>query len=319
MTIVIAAAVWAAVLGLVVIRGHGAADRSTIYAALAIGVGVALNITPLYVLVDGWLGHRNLGDLIANASIILGVSSIARGVVTAADGTLPFVRIILWRWMAWIAISLSVLAFSMIDMHGTSAQFMIDYGDQLAAAVYSGVQHTYFGLVTASLAVICARQIARTGGLVRFSAGVMMTGGVVQAFSCANVLFMNTVHVLGNERLLSVGQWVYDIANSAGYVLLSAGFVLLPAARFFSERRLRGRAGSLARELEPAWRRALDTRRSGPRADTPDEIESILYRQAVVVRDAQAGARGEFHLSAREEALLEEAESLLLGAGSYRA
>lgn len=313
-SIIVASALLIAVIALLFIRGFGAADRSTIYAVSAVGVGVVLNITPLYGLVDGWLGARNIADLIANTSIILGMASLARGVVTAADGSLPLARIILGEWTPWVAVLLSIIAFSLIDIAGTSSQFMIDYGDQPAAAVYSGLQNLYFGLVTTSLAIICARQLGRARGFKRAAAGVLMVGSIIQTVSCADVIFMDIAHVLGEIQLMELGQWVYDFANSVGIVLMATGFVLLPIARFINEQRFRHRAESLAQELNPTWRRALDTQRSGPRADTTEEIGSILYRQAIEVRDAQASARNVFQLSAGEAALLGEAESLLLDA-----
>ena len=164
MTIVVAAAIWIGLIALFILRWHSQADRSTIYLGMAAGFGLLLNIDPVYLIADGWLGGVNLGDLLANTAIIVGVSSFARGVAKAADGSSPIARVVLGPYVLVGVVVISAAAFSMIKTTGSSTRFMFDYGDQPAAAVYSGVQHLYFGLVTLAMAVVCIGQLANVRG-----------------------------------------------------------------------------------------------------------------------------------------------------------
>ena len=93
--VLIATALWLAVIGLIILRGHGAADRSTINATAAVGVGLSLNISPLYMTVDAWLGRHNLTGLIANIAIIFGMSSLARAVARASSEQIWLSKLVL--------------------------------------------------------------------------------------------------------------------------------------------------------------------------------------------------------------------------------
>lgn len=323
--ILIAASVWMAVIGLVVLRGHGAADRSTIYATASVGVGLALNISPLYMAVDAWLGGRNLTDLIANTAIIFGMSALARAVARASSEQMWLSRIVLGPRTAWFAVAftvvaISAVAFSQIEMRGTSALFMIDYGDQPATALYSSVQHVYFGAVTASLAIICAREAMRVRGAKLFGTIVLMLGGALQAFSCVDVLIMNFSHVAGNEAILSTAQTIYDYVNGTSILLITAGFVLLPLGRLVDRRHENARAAQLVQVLTPAWKRARLLKPLGPTVEKSDDHSSALYRLIIEIRDVQATLGQGFRLSAQETVALDEAERHLSGRqGSVRA
>lgn len=316
--VLIAASVWLAVIGLLALRGHGAADRSTIYATASVGAGVALNITPLYTVVDAWLGGRNLTDLIANTAIIFGMSALARAVTVASDQHIWLSRILLgprttWLAVAFTVVAISALAFSQIDMQGTSARFMIDYGDQPATALYSGVQHVYFGAVTVSLAIVCAREAQRVRGAKRIATIVLMLGGTLQSISCVDVLVMDIAHVAGSEGILRTAQTLYDYVNGISFLLITAGFVLLPLGRVIDAHRDNQRSAQLVKTLAPAWKRARELKPLGPTVEKSDDHGSALYRLIIEVRDVQASLGKRFSLSRDEAEALDEAERHLTG------
>lgn len=316
--VLIAASVWLAVVGLVILRGHGAADRSTIYAAASVGMGLALNITPLYTTVDALLGGRNLAGLIANTAIIVGMSALARAVAHASNQQTRLSRITLGPRASWLSVvvtvvAISAIAFSQIEMDGTSARFMIDFGDQPPAAVYSGVQHVYFGAVTASLAIICAREMLRVRGAKQFGTAVLMLGGAIQTISCVDVLVMDIAHVASDETVLSVAQTIYDYVNAISFLLITAGFVLLPIGGLIDSRRATKKSAQLVRTLTPAWKRARTLKPLGPAVEGSPDSTSALYRLIIEVRDAQATLSRGFHLSTDEAGALDEAEHHLIG------
>ncbi|WP_295689331.1 hypothetical protein [uncultured Brevibacterium sp.] len=316
--VLIATALWLAVVGLIILRGHGAADRSTINATASVGVGLSLNITPLYLTVDAWLGGHNLTDLIANVAIIFGISALARGVARASNEQMWLSKLVLGPRRTWLTVAItvaaiSILAFSQIDMEGTSARFMIDYGDQPAAALYSGVQHVYFGAVTASLAIICAREASRVRGAKRLATIILMLGGAIQTLSCLDVLVMDASHVAANDRVLAAAQGVYDYVNAISFLLITAGFVLLPLGRLIDNRRHNKRSVHLLGTITPAWERAQDLEPLGARVEKSDDHGSALYRLVVEVRDVQATKGHDFTLTTDEAAALDEAERHLMG------
>ena len=118
MTIVTAAAIWIGLIALFIFRWHSQADHSTIYLGMAAGFGLLLNIDPVYLIADGWLGGYNLGDLLANSAIIVGVASFARGVAKAAHGSPPIARVVLGPYVL-----VSVAVISVAAIMGKSADF----------------------------------------------------------------------------------------------------------------------------------------------------------------------------------------------------
>jgi hypothetical protein len=316
MTIVVAGAIWTGLIALLIFRWRSPADRSTTYLGMAVGFGLLLNIDPVYLIADGWLGGHNFADLLANTAIIVGVSSFARGVAKAADGSPPIAKVILGPYVLLVVVAVSTASFSMIETTGSSTLFMVDYGGQPAAAVYSGSQHLYFGLVTLAMAVVCIGQLTNVRGFMLVSTIVLLIGSIGQTLTCVDVIFMDVSHVLGNASLLRFGQSFYDYSNGLSIVLLAAGFAMLPGARFFDARRTRARIARMVEELGPAWSRALNARASGPTVEPSGDQEAILHRQLVEIRDAQASLGGEYDLSPAEISRLETAEAFLLGGSS---
>ncbi len=316
MTIVVAAAIWVGLIALFILRWPGQADRLTIYFGMAAGFGLLLNIDPVYLIADRWVGGANLADLLANTAIIIGVAAFARGVAKAADGSSRIARVVLGPYVLVGVVVISAAAFAMIKTTGSSTRFMLDYGDQPAAAVYSGVQHLYFGLVTLAMAVVCIGQLANVRGFMRTATIVLLIGSLGQTLTCIVVVVMDVSHVAGNESLLRLGQHFYDYGNSLSIVLIAAGLVMLPGARFLSARRMNAQIARLVVELRPAWSRALEAKSSSPTVEPFGDQESVLYRELVEIRDAQASLGTEYELSPTEVSRLETAEALLLGGTS---
>ena len=316
MTIVVAAAIWTGLIALFFFKWHSPADRSTIYFGMAAGFGLLLNIDPVYLIADRWVGGANLADLLANTAIIVGVAAFARGVAKAADGSSRIARVVLGPYVLVGVVVISAAAFAMIKTTGSSTRFMLDYGDQPAAAVYSGVQHLYFGLVTLAMAVVCIGQLASVRGFTRTATIVLLIGSLGQTLTCIVVVVMDVSHVAGNESLLRLGQHFYDYGNSLSIVLIAAGLVMLPSARFLDSRRTNAQIAWLVEELGPAWSRALEAKSSGPKVEPSGDQESVLYRQLIEIRDAQASLGSKYELSAAEVSRLETAEAFLLGGSS---
>jgi len=79
----------------------------------------------------------------------------------------------------------------------------------------------------------------------------------------------------------------------------------------------------LVEDLKPLWAEAT-TARPGislniHRAFPTDELDTLLHRQVVEIRDAMIDTRVQFRLSERDRALVERAERHLVGAGPANA
>lgn len=312
MTVLIAAAIWAALVGVAILRRHSPADRSTIYLGMAVGFGLLLNVDSVYLAVDGVLGGENYADLLANTAIIVGFSSFARGIAKAANVSSPVAKIVLGPYVLVAVMILSAAAFAMIETSGSSTRFMVDYGDQPAAAAYSIVQHLYFGTVTLAMAVVCIGQRAQSRGVMLAAINVLLIGSLGQTLTCVDVIVMDIAHLAGNEGLLGIGQRIYDYSNGLSIVLIAAGFVMIPGARILLARRADEQIAHLVRDLSPAWSRATQARSSRLSLEPAGDQESVLYRQLVEIRDAQSVLGSQFQLSPAEVTQLDIAEALLL-------
>jgi hypothetical protein len=121
---------------------------------------MVLNINPIYLLADGWVGGRNYADLGANLLLLTGVYFLARAIQRAAQPA-SYGRKSSYEASAKAGlVSTSMLAsilFILIDAPVTSTSFMRDYGGQWAACLYSAGQYLYIGAVMAAAGWTCVR------------------------------------------------------------------------------------------------------------------------------------------------------------------
>src|SRR5699024_3550157 len=144
---------WALTICLLLFRPRNK-DHSMTWAAAAIAASVTLNIDRLYIAFDKLVGGHNFGDLLSNLALILGVFFLARAISHVYDYSNKAIRSLLGPASLVVAVIAMIGSFAWIDDQHTSTVFMVDYGDQLAAAVYSSVQYLYFGIVLICMARI---------------------------------------------------------------------------------------------------------------------------------------------------------------------
>ena len=134
---------------------------------------------------------------------------------------------------------------------------------------------------------------------------------------CLAVIVMDIAHVTGQLDLMHAVQPTYGPLSLLTFLFLCAGFAVQPAVRR-AQHHLRGkRTAALAADLEPLWNRATTARpglsQADPLATSADDAEGRLHREIVEIRDAMIDPRITFDTSRAEIALLERAESHLLG------
>ncbi|WP_424468073.1 hypothetical protein [Pseudoclavibacter helvolus] len=223
---VVAAFLWALVLAQL-LRARRRKNHSVLYSALTITVSLTLNIDSVYLAVDAVLGGRNLADLIANALLMTGLYFLFLAVIGAAWTVgARFVRTPL-RWFLAASLAVITVTFFFIDAPRSSTSFMIDYGAQPAASLYSILQFVFIGVVTGTGAYVCAVYAWRMNRWsYRIGFSLVGVGCVFAVALSALVVAMDVVHVAGDAATLGELQSWYWPLYAPALVAMSIGAAL---------------------------------------------------------------------------------------------
>jgi hypothetical protein len=293
----IAAALMVALTAIVMAsRGQGK-DTSVLWASTLISISMVLNVSPVFILVDGWLGGRNYADLAANLLLLVGVYFLARAIHRAASPASSETRSSYDKWAKAglvIAISVTTAMFLRIDAPVTSTSFMRDYGGQLAAGSYSAAQYIYVGAVMAAAGWTCIRfRRAWATGIYSVAFNLVGLGCAAAVLLVIDVLLLDALHVLGATASMGIPSAVYDVLHSAAFVLLCTGLALPPAGRKLTTLYETAKTTSVLEHLTPVWKKAIDgnsgltlDRGVVPRRTNHGRTE--LHRMIVEIQDALA-------------------------------
>ena len=269
-------------------------DHSILIAAVAIATALALNIDPIYVAGDAALGGRNLLDLCANILMVVGIYFLSQAILRAAEFNDASVRrdrpglTILGCVTAGL-----VIAFFSIQAPISSTRFMVDYGDQPAAALYSAIQFVYIGIVVSVTGYVCFRFRRRMASFhFRLAFTLIGIGCLLALIVVFAVLGMDVAHLLGDLSTMGKLSVVYDVSFVGAMLFLCVGLALPPVARRISRRvELRTREG-LLKSLTDIWEKATAARKDTRLAAPAEGIESKdvstrkLHRMLVEIQDA---------------------------------
>lgn len=269
-------------------------DKSILVAALTIATALTLNVDRIYVAGDRVLGSRNLLDLVANIFMVVGIFFLSRAILRAADASETADRHNrAGRPVLGMVLLGLIVSFSLVDAPQTSTSFMMDYGSQWPAAVYSGVQFLYIGVVVAITGFTCFRfrgEMARPYFRVAFMfIGLGCALAVVMVLA---VLGMDVLHLMGAIEAMTRLSYVYDAALVGAMVFLCAGLALPPVARRLERRSDSRAAAVLVERLTGLWDR-ITSERSEVRLnlaqdaiDRHDAPKRRLHRMLVEIQDA---------------------------------
>lgn len=317
--ILVSALMWTLLASLLILR-RGRDERSITYAALTIAVAMTLNIDPVYESLDSLVGGTNLGTLVADLTLMVGIFFLGRAVNRASDHQSRVVQFVLRRSTLAIAFVCAIIAFFLIDRGTTTTNFMLELGEQPAAAAYSMIHFLYYGSVVAGMAVLSARQVRVNEGAQRLPSVSLLLGSTLGVILAAVIITMDLAHVAENLELLTAASIAYGPLNLLTFFFLCLGFAGQPAARTVHARSRERRTRMLVRELDPLWGAATAVRpglsQNEMAAFHADNSETLLHRQLVEIRDAMVDTRVSFELSEAERELVERAERHLLGVSS---
>jgi hypothetical protein len=328
MPVVVATLMWGLVLVLA-LRAKHRPDNTLLWAAVMIAISMTTNVSGIYLWAATWLPADTL-DLVANLLLVLCVSNLAsairRGATAASMAGGVDAR---WtRGAAVVTIAVMGAAFTRIDAFEPSTTFMLDYGSQPAAAVYSAVQYLFIGGVMLGTLATCIRNVPRMMQA-RFKVGFSVTGAgcLAALLLCASVVAMDVCHVLGELELMGALGDIYDVLFFTTMVLLCVGLAIPPLGRQISSLRLRRRVLAVEPAVRRIWtstvattpsvslvgarlQKSLSTQKLGT-----DQATIGMHRMLVEIHDYLNVNASSDPLTAADWRQLDEAEALCLQQG----
>lgn len=305
MEIVNAALMWSAVVVLA-ITAQRRGEQSTLLAADAIALSLTFNIDAVYLAIDGWLGGWNLLDLISNLLLTCGIYLLSRAALRAAHG--PRFSSRLLRTGLGVTIAGVVGTFFLIEQGPSSTTFMLDYGSQLAAALYSTIQFSYVGVVMIYTAATCLRYLPSMS-FIGFRAGfaTIAAGCVLAVVLVGLILMMNLLNLVGSPHLQTISVFYTPLYISA-ILLLCVGYCTAPLTRMIARARW-NRAGRRAyRQLLSIHRGTAEDQFTAPPYSTAE-----LHRLTVTVLDHFAANPDERPSPGTEKAIAAAEDILMRG------
>ncbi|MDR6438762.1 hypothetical protein J2790_003929 [Paenarthrobacter nicotinovorans] len=268
-------------------------DHNVLKAAITISVALTLNIDQVYLGIDSVLGGRNFVDVLANVSMVVGIYFLSRAIIRAAtpDETVEK-RDTLGLILLTVVIVGLAASFSAIVTQGSSTRFMVDYGDQWSAAVYSSVQFVYIGYVVGVTGVTCFRfrgDMSRPYFRAAFTCiGVGCSFAVLLVLL---VLVMDILHLQGRLDAMHAVSPIYDAAVVAAMFFLCLGLGIPPVARRVLRHRESVTEDELVSSLTKIWEKTTKKRQDvrlvrGTEMFSQQDRAQRLHRMLVEVQDA---------------------------------
>jgi hypothetical protein len=325
---IVAAFMWSLVVVLSP-RARHRRDNAILWAAIAIAVSFTTNINWVYLAASKTIPWPNGLDIAANVLLMVGIyylsSSIRRG-ATGLGARDDFNE----RWIrsaAAGAVVLMLIFFSQIDAPVASTEFMLTYGNQFPAALYSITQYTYVFAVMAGVLVVCVRNVPRMRHR-RFRIGfsLLALGCVAALALCAVVIWMDVAHLAGYTQLMRNLGLVYSFLYTVTIALLCIGLAIPPVGRLWLSLRLDREVHKVEPKVSIIWSRAVaenssislvtDKSNDPSRASAlPDSI-SRMHRMVIEIHDWLNLHKDQ--LSDEERRTLAAAEDLCMQPGSRR-
>ena len=320
--VLVAAFMWLLVAALLILR-RGRAERNITYAALTIAIAMTLNTDQAYLILDRYAGSTNLVTFVADATLMVGVFLLGRAVMKASERQPRAVQLALGQFTLVAALTGAVVTFLLIDRGITTTSFMLELGEQPAAAAYSMIQFSYYAIVLSAMAALAARQLRGSDGAQRMPPASLLLGSICGVALSVVVIIMDLAHVLRNLNLMATVAIAYEPLHLLTFLLLCLGFAGQPAAGAVQARSRDRTTRMLVHDLEPIWAAATTARPGISHAEhsafDAADPETFLHRQVVEIRDAMIDTRVDFDVSDRDRELIERAERHLLGVGSIEA
>lgn len=300
---------------------------NSMYAAIGlIAIAMTTNIDTIYLAVGPLIPIPNLLALVGNLCMLAGVYYLARSIQKGAGavGTDSRSGGPWTRRGAWAAAALMCLGFWATDAQELSTTFMLDYGDQLPAAIYSLAQFIYLGLVLLATYQICQRNVPYMRQK-RFRVGfrLITVGCMAGILLCICVVLMDVLHLMDQTSLMRTVGAVYNILRLVAAVVLAAGLSIPPIARQLESRRRRSQLRDIAPAVQQLWQQTVaeeaefslaetDHQSVDLRTASPSQLSDVVHRMVVEINDWASLASTRERLTPEDQQMLDNAEKLCL-------
>ena len=230
------------------------------------------------------------------------------------------------RKAAQLTVILMVVSFSLIDDPYPSTTFMRDYGDQVAAGIYSAVQYVYIFAVMTGTLLTCLQNVPRMRR-VRFRVGFSIIGaGCLSALLlCVTVVAMDVGNIVGAESFLALLSPWYDLLHLITVLFLCTGLAIPPVGRLASGLILQKQLRAIEPEIRHMWLMTVAESPSVSLVGTtlqqvkekhgpvgPCSVDT-LHRLVIEIHDwLNVENHNGFELCPRQRTILRRAESLCL-------
>lgn len=326
MSVIVSAVLWALVT-VMALRFRTRPDNSMFWAALLIAVSVSTNINGVYLAVDEVLSGSNFLDLAANCLLLAGVYFLARAIMKGATqlgaATSPPQRGL--NVAALLTAATMVGVFPLIDAPTISTTFMLDYGDQPAAAAYSIVQYGYIFAVMVFTLSSCVRNVPHMRkGRFRVGFSIIGAGCLIALVLCVVVIAMDLAHLGQNMTLMRELGYIYDWLYALTIVVLCVGLAVAPVSRLYTSLKLIRQLRCTYPQIRGIWGRTVARQPSlslvgGPEsqmeslAGASEAMAESIHRMTVEIHDwLNFENRSSDELSAADRDILRQAENLCL-------
>lgn len=321
MNLVIAASLWS-LFALFGLRARSRRRNTFQWAILLLAVSMTLNVDSIYTSFEALVPIGNLGNLLANSTMITGLYLLLHSIREGTRNTGKHWQAQWDMWALAATLVIMIISFALLDAPQTSTTFMLDYGDQLATAIYSSVQFVFIGSVMIFTAAILAKNVPHLRSWrYRIGMRILVFGCLIGVALCLSVLTMNVLHLVGELELMRAIGSVHDMLRFLAILVLAVGFAIPPLLRQGMNWRRRKQLQAAAEDVHLIWaevgaaeadQTTAHQRHQSPARRTTQEISNRVHRMIIEIHDwANLTAAAE-PLEQHQWRKIDEAERLCL-------
>ncbi|WP_026821088.1 hypothetical protein [Arthrobacter castelli] len=249
-----------ALVAVLSLRARTRPDNSVLWAAIAIATSFTTNIDSVYLTLTDIGPWPNGFDLAANILLMVGIYYLSRSIGRGATG-LGSSGEFSERWIriaVICAVTAMVIFFVLIDAPSASTTFMLTYGNQLPAALYSIAQYTYIFVVMTGVLVTCIRNVPRMRhGRFKVGFSFLAIGCTSALGLCTAVIGMDIAHLAGNIGLMLGLGVLYNVLYAVTIGLLCIGLGIPPAGRLWHSLARARKAQKIEPRIRRIWARTV--------------------------------------------------------------
>lgn len=253
MNVVVAGSLWVVFL-IFTLRAKTRPDNTLYYALLFIAVAMTANVEFIYLGIAEISPYRNAADYFGSAAMILGLFLLLRSIRRGSASPRLHKR---YGWdfrAALVTLAIMAISFPFIDAPEPASTFMLEYGDQWPAAIYSSIQFIYLGAVMLATGVVCVRNTSKMRRRrYRVGARFLSTACGLGVLLSLCVLVMNSLHLGGQIGAMRAIGGFYDILRVVVVLTMSIGIGLPALLRYFDRRRHAKKLRESAATVKRIW------------------------------------------------------------------